>query len=51
MYLSLDDNKKKAAAGGGIDLVIKAMNVHIANPSVCEQGCGVLWNMSVNNRR
>ena len=51
MCSSSDDNKKKAAAAGGIGLVIRAMEIHITNPSVCEQGCGVLWNMSVNNRK
>ena len=36
----------KAGAAGGIKAVVKTVNTHINNPGVCENGCGMLWNMS-----
>ena len=39
----------KAGAAGGIDAAVKAINTHIDNVGVCEQGCWALWNMTVNN--
>ena len=36
----------KTELAGGIESVVEAMNIHINNASVCENGCGVLWNMS-----
>ena len=39
----------KAGAAGGIDAVVKAINTHIGNAGVCEQGCGALLNMTINN--
>ena len=39
----------KAGAAGGIEAVVKAINTHIDNAGVCEQGCGALNNMTANN--
>ena len=39
----------KAGTTGGIEAVVKAINTHIDNPGVCKRGCGVFWNMTVNN--
>ena len=39
----------KAGAAGGIEVVVKAMNTHISNVGVCEQGCGALLNMAAND--
>ena len=39
----------KAGKAGGIEAVAKAINTHINNAGVCEQGCGALWSMTVNN--
>ena len=39
----------KAGAAGGIEVVVKAINAHINNAGVCENGCGTLWNMTTNN--
>ena len=39
----------KAGAAGGIDAAVKAINTHIGNAGVCEQGCWALWNMTVKN--
>ena len=41
----------KAGAVGGIEAVVKAINTHINNVGVCEQGCGALWNMTVNGKK
>ena len=39
----------KAGAAGGIEAVVKAINTHIDNPDVCEEGCGALWGMTEYN--
>ena len=39
----------KAGAAGGIDAVVKAINTHINNAGVCENGCDALWNMTLGN--
>ena len=39
----------KAGAAGGIEAVVKAINAHIDNVSVCKQGCNALWSMTTNN--
>ena len=44
-----DENQVKAGAAGGIDAVVKAINTHINNADVCEQGCIALGIMTVNN--
>ena len=44
------ENQVKAGAAGGIDAAVKAINTHISNVDVCEQGCGALWNMTVNGK-
>ena len=46
----IDENSVKAGTAGGIEAVVKAMNTHINNPGVCYQGCGALWNMTVNGK-
>ena len=45
-----DENKVKAGAAGGIEAVVKAINKHINNADVCEQGCGALFYMTVNGK-
>ena len=44
-----DENRVKAGAVGGVEAVVKAINTHIYNAGVCENGCGALWNMTSNN--
>ena len=44
-----DESKVKAGKAGGIKAVVKAINAHIDSPSVCEAGCGALWNMINGN--
>ena len=39
------------AGGGGIEAVVKAINTHIGNADVCEQGCGALNNMTANGKK
>ena len=41
----------KAGTAGGIEAVVKAINTHIDNASVCEQGCGALGNMINNSKK
>ena len=45
----IDENGVKARVAGGIDTVVKAMNTHISNASVCYAGCNALTNMAFNN--
>ena len=40
----------KAGAAGGIEAVVKAINKHINNAGVCEQGCGALYSMTANGK-
>ena len=40
----------KAGAAGGIEAVVKAINTHIDNTNVCEQGCGALMSMTSNGK-
>ena len=42
------ENQVKAGAVGGIEAVVKAINTHLGDSSVCEKGCGALWNMTAN---
>ena len=43
------ENKVKAGTAGGIDAVVKAINIHISNAGVCENGCCALRSMTYNN--
>ena len=43
------ENRVKAGAAGGIEAVMKAINTHICNADVCENGCGALRNMTKHN--
>ena len=43
------ENKIKAGTVGAIEAVIKIINKHKDNDSVCEQGCEALCNMTDNN--
>ena len=41
----------KAGTGGGIEVVVKAINAHINNVGMCHAGCGALNNMTNNNSK
>ena len=41
----------KAGAAGGVETVVKAINTHINNGDVCENGCCALWNMAANGKK
>ena len=43
------ENRVKAGTAGGIEAAVKAMNTHIHNPDVCENGCTALTCMAVEN--
>ena len=38
-------------AVGGIEAVVKAINVHINNADICRAGCDALWFMVFNNSK
>ena len=40
----------KVRTAGGIEAVVKAIDIHMNNLDVCKQGCGALWNMTVNGK-
>ena len=40
----------KAGVAGGIEVVVKAMNTHINNADVCENGCRALCNIILNGK-
>ena len=44
------ENQVKAGAAGGVEAVVKVINTHIDNAEVCENGCGALWNITVNGK-
>ncbi|KAM6918951.1 armadillo repeat-containing protein 6 [Xenentodon cancila] len=37
-----DDVKDAVVSAGGVQLIVMAMNRHMSNPAVCEQGCACL---------
>ena len=43
------ENRVMAGEAGGIETVVKAINIHINNVDVCGYGCSALWNMTVDN--
>ena len=45
------ENQVNAGARGGIEAVVKAINTHINNAGVCENGCGTLWNITRDSRK
>ena len=45
-----DESQTEAGVAGGIEAVVKAINTHISNSGVCENGCGALWNMTDNGK-
>ena len=48
--LAASENRTKAGAAGGIEVIVKTINTHIDNAVICEQGCGALWNMTINGK-
>ena len=40
----------KAGTAGAIEIVVKAINTHIDDANVCEEGCGALRNMALNGK-
>ena len=47
----LDINRVIAGTTGGIDAIIRALNTHINDSDVCENGCGALWNVVLGNSK
>ena len=45
------ENRVKASTAGGIEVVVKAMNTHIHNPDVYENGCTALVCMAIENSK
>ena len=43
-----DDNRSIAGKVGAIEAIVKAMNTHINNANLCENGCGALTNIAIN---
>ena len=43
-----DENQMKAGAAGAIEAVVKVINTHINNASVCEKGCDTLKSIATN---
>ena len=41
----------KAGTAGGVEAVVKAIDTHINNASVCKNGCGALWNMTTDSSK
>ena len=44
-----DENKVKAVSAGGVEAVVKAINIHISYADVCKLGCDILKDMTENN--
>ena len=39
----------KAGTAGGIENIVEAINTHIDNVGICENGCGALMNITTNS--
>ena len=50
MRCLLTENKVPEFGAEWFIAVVKAINAHINNPGVCEQGCDALLNMSANGK-
>lgn len=44
------NNQVKAGKFGAIEVILDAIKIHINNADVCEEGCGALWNITVNGK-
>ena len=44
------DNQIKAREAGAIEAIVNAMNEHIKNGAVCENGCGALMSITINGK-
>ena len=44
------ENQARAGAVSAIETMIKLINTHLSNPSVCELGLIALWNMTFNSK-
>ena len=44
-------NQAKAGECGAIEVILSAMKTHMNNAGVCEAGCGVLGNITVNGKQ
>ena len=47
-FATNEKNRVAIAATGGIDAILMAMQRHVSNADVQENGCGALMNLSVN---
>ena len=43
------ENRVNVGAAGGIEAVMKAVNIHFENPDGCKAGCDALISMIVNS--
>lgn len=46
---NIDDNKVRVGECGAIDVILSAMKNHSNNADVCNNGCGVFWNIAVDD--
>ena len=47
----VDENQIKAVTARGIEIVVKAISMHIENPDTCKNGFCVLMNMACNGKK
>ena len=45
------ENQIKAVTARGIEIVVKAISMHIENPDTCKNGFCVLMNMACNGKK
>lgn len=48
--LQQGDNQTEAGEAGAIEAILKAIDENIRDGSVCENGCGALWNIALNSK-
>lgn len=48
--MTIADNKMKARKSGAIEVIMNVMKIHMGVGGICEQGCGVLWNITANGK-
>ena len=46
-----DENVNKLATAGGIETIVKTINVHIKNTDVCKYGCWALVKITESNSK
>ena len=49
-YIFTDDNQVIAGKAGAIEVIVEAIENHMDNADICQQGCLILWSITLNGK-